>query len=57
MKFSVKDFFSKCEQEIEDLLTFTNETLNRKLQFLLIFVFSLSMKKKKSVLQAFLRSV
>ena len=47
MKVFVKDFFSKCEQETEGLLIFTNENLNRKLHFLLIFVFSVSMRKKE----------
>ena len=32
MKFSVKDFFSKC-----DLVTFTEEILNGKLHFLCSF--------------------
>ena len=33
MKFSIKDFFSKCDQfaEAVDLVTFTAEILNRKL--------------------------
>ena len=37
MKFSVKDFFSKCDQIrkfLADLVTFTKEILNGKLQFL-----------------------
>ena len=37
MKFSIKDFFSKCDQirqETADLFTFTKEILNRKLHFL-----------------------
>ena len=34
MKFSMKDFFSKCEQiRTADLVTFTEEILIRKLQF------------------------
>ena len=35
-KFSVRDFFSKCEQirSFLDLLVFTKEILNGKLQFL-----------------------
>ena len=36
MKFSIKDFFSKClpnPQETADLVTFTEEILNGKLQF------------------------
>ena len=33
MKFSIKDFFSKCDQ-IPDLVTFTEEILNGKLHFL-----------------------
>ena len=32
MKFSIKDFFSKCDQF--DFFTFTEEILNRKLHFL-----------------------
>ena len=38
MKFSIKDFFSKCDricvEETEDLVTFTEEILNGKLHFL-----------------------
>ena len=39
MKFSIKDFFSKCDriksrQETADLVTFTEEILNGKLHFL-----------------------
>ena len=35
MKFSIKDFFSKCfPQETADLVTFTEEILNGKLHFL-----------------------
>ena len=38
MKFSIKDFFSKCDQNLvtftEDLVTFTEEILNGKLHFL-----------------------
>ena len=36
MKFSIKDFFSKCKQiqKTADLLTFTEEILNGKLHFL-----------------------
>ena len=33
MKFSIKDFFRKCEP-IADLVTFTAEILNGKLHFL-----------------------
>ena len=33
MKFSIKDFFSKCEQFPVDLVTFTKEILNGKLHF------------------------
>ena len=32
MKFSIKDFFSKCDQ-IRDFVTFTEEILNGKLHF------------------------
>ena len=35
MKFSIKDFFSKCDlQQIVNLVTFNEEILNRKLHFL-----------------------
>ena len=37
MKFSINDFFSKCDQipqETADLVTFTEEILNGKLHFL-----------------------
>ena len=36
MKFSIKDFFSKCDQirNTVDLVTFTEEILNAKLHFL-----------------------
>ena len=37
MKFSIKDFFSKCDQihqETVDLITLTEENLNEKLHFL-----------------------
>ena len=36
MQFSIKGFFSKCDQirSTADLVTFTEETLNRKLHFL-----------------------
>ena len=34
MKFSIKDFFSKCDQFSADLVTFTEEILNGKLHFL-----------------------
>ena len=33
MKFSIKDFFSKCDQIPADLVTFTEEILNGKLPF------------------------
>ena len=36
MKFSIKDFFSNCDQSQQfpaDLVTFTEETLNGKLHF------------------------
>ena len=39
MKFTIKDFFSKCDQkpqEHADLVTFTKEILNGKLHFLCI---------------------
>ena len=34
MKFSIKDFFSKCDLETADLATFTEEIYNEKLHFL-----------------------
>ena len=35
MKFSIKGFFSKCDQTVTaDLVTFTEEILNGKLHFL-----------------------
>ena len=34
MKFSIKDFFSKCDQIWPDLVTFTEEILNGKFHFL-----------------------
>ena len=34
MKFSIKDFFSKCDQIPADLVTFPEEILNGKLPFL-----------------------
>ena len=34
MKFSIKDFFSKCDLFPADLVTFTEEILNEKLRFL-----------------------
>ena len=36
MKFSIKDFFSNCDQETADLVTFTEEILNRKLHFCVV---------------------
>ena len=33
MKFSIKDFFSTCDQIPADLLKFTEEFLNGKLHF------------------------
>ena len=33
MKFSIKDFFSKCDQETAGLDTFAGETFNGKLHF------------------------
>ena len=35
MKFSIKDFFSKCDQFPADLVTFTEEILNENLNFLI----------------------
>ena len=34
MKFSITDFFSKCDQKTADLVTFTEEIRNEKLHFL-----------------------
>ena len=34
MKFSIKDFFSKCYQFPADLIAFTDEILNGNLHFL-----------------------
>ena len=34
MKFSIKDFFIKCDQIHADLVTFTEEILHGKLHFL-----------------------
>ena len=34
MKFSIKDFFSKCDQIPSFLVMFTEEVLNEKLHFL-----------------------
>ena len=37
MKFSIKDFFSKCDPSLQfpaDLVTFTEDILNGKLHFL-----------------------
>ena len=42
MKFSIQDFFSKCDHE--DLVIFTEEILNGKLKFLC----SVIMKKLKA---------
>ena len=42
MKFSIKDFFSKCEQTMQfplDLVTFTEEILYRKLHFFIQYNF------------------
>ena len=39
MKFSIKDFFSKCDQ-IHNLVTFTEEALNRKLYFCAVLISS-----------------
>ena len=49
MKFSIKDFFSKCDEIrsflwiwSSDLVTFTKEILNRKLNFLCSIVIKAS---------------
>ena len=51
MKFSIKDFFSKCfPQETADLVTFTEEILNGKLYFFrAIEEDSLNSKQRTSV--------
>ena len=38
MKFSIKDFFSKCNQirSTADLVTFSEEILNKKLQMVFL---------------------
>ena len=33
MKFSIRDFFSKCDQKTADLLTFIEEIINKKPYF------------------------
>ena len=33
-KFFIKDFFSKCDQFFEEMVTFTEEILNGKIHFL-----------------------
>ena len=39
MKFSIKDFFSKCDQNFPvDLVILTEEILNRKLHFCAVIV-------------------
>ena len=38
-KFSIKDFFSKCDEIHADLVTFTEEILNGKLQFFCSVIF------------------
>ena len=42
MKFSIRDFFSKCA----DLVTFTEETLNGKLHFFCAVVVNRKCKQK-----------
>ena len=47
MKFSIKDFFSKCDQIRADLVTFTEESLNGKLCFFCSVTFvKVTMKMK-----------
>ena len=45
MKFSIKDFFSKCDQ---DLVTFTEEILNGKLHFLCSVMLTLDTRLVKN---------
>ena len=53
MKFSAKDFFSKCDQicSIGDLATFAEEIFNGKLHFLcnMLNVFKVNNKGAKTV--------
>ena len=48
MKFSITDFFSKCDQIRRKLGTFTAEIRNGKLHFCAVFVHSTNKIKQKS---------
>ena len=41
IKFSIKDFFSKCDRIRRNLVTFTEETLNGKHCFCAVFLASM----------------
>ena len=54
MKFSIKDFFSKCNQSRNldaDLVTFTGEILNGKLRFLCSEIINTQEKVLKEILK------
>ena len=53
MKFSIKDFFSKCDQirSFLDLVTVTKEILNAKLQFLCDAIWYKSSKSDTTIIQ------
>ena len=55
MKFSIKDFFSKCDQIRRklDLVTFTEEIVNGKLHFLC----SVLSSKEKCLASAYCRII
>ena len=62
MKFSVKDFYSKCEQifsfpRIFFFFTFTKEIVNKKLQFLYSYAFLHRTKKLQFSSNSFMREV
>ena len=44
-KFSIKNFYSKCDQFPADLITFTEEILNGKLHFLYSEWFEILLKR------------
>ena len=58
LKFSIKDFFSKCDQicsflqETADLVTFTEEILNGKLHFCAVYYNKGQMHLKKLILKS-----
>ena len=61
MKFSVKDFYSKCEQISSFprifFFTFTKEIVNKKLQFLYSYAFLHRTKKLQFSSNSFMREV